>query len=133
MVSAKSYQEKPSNTSSVKSNKIPSYLRQGITVDKATLNIAIKMYQQGWRYAMPEPKSAQAMWGNYDGRTTWWYHDWENIKTEQHSQTTPVLNEQGKYVGDWQDNRGYYRNGGSPSWPTKIEWLLSTSGGVKPE
>jgi hypothetical protein len=133
LVSAKNHQEKPYNTSSVKGNKMPSYLRQGITVDKATLNTAIKMYQQGWRYTMPIPKSPQAAWGNYDGRTTWWYGYWENIKTGQMSKTTPLLNEQGKYIGDWQNMSGYYRNGGSPSQPTKIEWLLSESGGIKPE
>jgi len=118
--------------STIKDNKIPSFLRQGISANKATIITAVKMYLQGWRYTMPEPKSAQAAWGNYDGRTTWFYGYWHNIKIEAVSSSTPILKSNGRFVGDGQDQRNYYRNGGSPRWPTKIEWLLSESGGVEP-
>lgn len=113
-------------------NEIPAYLRQGISVDKTTLRIAIEMYAQGWRYTMPSPKSSQASWGNSDGRTTWWYGYWYNNKTRQYSRTVPKKQADGKYLGDYQNDEGYWRGGGSPSAPTKLEWLLSTSGGIKP-
>ena len=35
--------------STLSSNNIPSFLRQGISVDKATLKTAVEMYLQGWR------------------------------------------------------------------------------------
>ena len=111
---------------------IPSFLRQGIQADVATQTIAVEMYLQGWRYVMPSPKSSQAAWGNSDGRTTWWYGYWHNIKTEQVSATQPVKKENGLYYGDDQDLRHMWRRGGSPRYPTTLEWLLSQNGGVKP-
>jgi hypothetical protein len=113
-------------------NELPTYLRQGISVDKTTLRIAIEMYAQGWRYTMPSPKSSQASWGNSDSRTTWWNGYWYNNKTRQYSRTVPKKQADGKYLGDYQNDEGYWRRGGSPSAPTKLEWLLSTSGGIKP-
>jgi hypothetical protein len=118
--------------SQIRDNVIPSFLRQGIAVKSRTIRTAVEMYLQGWRYAMPVPKSRQAAWGNFDRRTTWYYGYWFNIKTEECSKETPVRKENGNYHGDYQDLRGYWRNGGSPRWPTKIEWLLSDGGGVKP-
>ena len=38
----------------------------------------------------------------------------------------------GHYYGDRQNDNGNWRSGGSPNYPSKIEWLLSSSGGVKP-
>ena len=118
--------------STLESNEIPSFLRQGISVDKATLKTAIEMYLQGWRYTMPIPKSPQASWGNSDGRTTWWNGYWFNNKTYKYSRTVPKKQTNGYYYGDAQDDKGSWRNGGSPRTPTKIDWLLSMSGGRKP-
>lgn len=118
--------------SQIRDNVIPSFLRQGIAVKAETIRTAVEMYLQGWRYTMPRPKSKQAAWGNRDGRTTWFYGYWYNVKTGECSKETPVRKENGNYHGDYQDLRGYWRNGGSPRWPTKIEWLLSDGGGVKP-
>ena len=113
-------------------NQIPSFLRQGIKVDKHTLVVAVEMYLQGWRYTMPRPKSSQATWGNHDGRTTWWKGYWYNNKTYKYSRGTPKKQSNGYYYGDGQNDKGYWRNGGSPNYPSKIDWLLSSSSGVKP-
>ena len=113
---------------------IPLFLRQGVQVDVLTQTIAVEMYLQSWRYTMPVPKSAQAMWGNSDGRTTSFYGYWYNIVSEQVSSTRPEKKKNGIYLGDCQDLRKYcgYRKGGTPSFPTDLQWLLSQSGGVKP-
>ena len=113
-------------------NQIPNFLRQGISANKQTIRTAIEMYEQGWKYTMPEPKSAQATWGNYDRRTTWWRGYWYNKKTNKYSENTPKKGENGYYYGDGQNNAGYWRNGGSPQRPSKIQWLLSSHGGIKP-
>lgn len=118
--------------SQIKDNVIPNFLRQGIPADAVTIKTAVEMYLQGWRYTMPKPKSAQAAWGNSDGRTTWFYGYWYNNKTNVYSKETPVKKSNEDYFGDDQNQRGYWRNGGSPRFPNKIEWLLSTDGGVKP-
>ena len=110
--------------------EIPSELRGGIKADSATIQKALGMIRQGWVYIMPEPKSTQAAWGNRDGRTTWWVGYWINEETDKTSSVEPVL-ENGKYVGDENGSR-FWRRGGSPPPPTKIEWLLSKSGGIKP-
>lgn len=83
--------------STLKDNAIPSFLRQGIDVSKQTLITAVEMYYQGWRYTMPQPKSAQAYWGNGDGRTTWWKGYWYNNKTKTYSATTPTKQKNGNY------------------------------------
>ncbi len=125
--------ERQIDLSSIKDNAIPQYLRQGIQADKDTIILAIKLYQHGWRYDMPKPKSAQAAWGNSDGRTTWWYGYWYNVNNANlSSQTQPIEKLNGLFYGDNQDRRNYWRNGGSPPFPTKIEWLLSTDGGIAP-
>lgn len=80
---------------------------------------------QGWRYTLPQPKSRQAAWGNSDGRTTWWYGYWENIDTNEYSSKIPKIGQAGIFIGDGQKLKGYYRNGGSPSYPTKIETIFS--------
>lgn len=116
----------------LRDNEIPSFLRQSIRVKKSTLKTAIKMYLQGWRYTMPAPKSTQASWGNSDGRTTWYMGYWHNKKTGKYSNTTPLIKTNGYYLGDNQNQQNYWRRGGSPHYPTKIEWLLSNYGGVKP-
>jgi len=118
--------------SSLKDNQIPAFLRQGIKVDKSTLVIAVEMHFQGWSYTMPRPKSSQARWGNGDGRTTWWKGYWYNSKTQKYSRTTPQKQTNGYYYGDGQNDAGYWRNGGSPRRPSKTDWLLSASGGIKP-
>lgn len=118
--------------SKIRDNEIPSFLRQGIKVDAKTITIAVEMYLQGWRYTMPSPKSKQAAWENTDGRTTWYYGYWFNEKTGAFSEETPMKKANGFYYGDDQKKQWHWRNGGAPRYPTKIEWLLSTSGGVKP-
>jgi hypothetical protein len=110
--------------------EIPAELRGGIQADSATIQKALEMKKQGWTYVMPEPKSAQAAWGNRDGRTTWWVGYWTNDKTGETSSAEPVLKD-GKYVGDGHGVR-VWRRGGSPLPPMKIEWLMSKSGGIKP-
>jgi len=112
------------DTSSIKGDEIPAFLRQGISADRKTIIEAVELYWQGWRYCMPQPKSAQAAWGNYDGRTTWWYGYWLNQKTGAVSQTSPVKRLNGIFYGDNQDLRNKWRNGGSPPPPSKIERLL---------
>ncbi len=118
--------------STIKDNRIPNFLRDGIQADKATLVRAVEMYEQGWRYTMPRPKSNQARWGNYDGRTTWWYGYWYNEKNGKYSSTVPEKAGSGYYEGDYQNRKGEPRRGGSPGKPSKIMWLLSSGGGVKP-
>lgn len=110
--------------------EIPSELRGGIQADQATIQKALEMKHQGWIYIMPAPKSAQAAWGNRDGRTTWWLGYWVNGKTKQTSSEEPVLKD-GKYVGDDQGVRVWRRGGSAPA-PSKIEWLLSNGGGIPP-
>jgi hypothetical protein len=111
-------------------SEIPGSLRGGINVDQNTINIALEMQQKGWEYIMPSPKSSKASWGNTDGRTTWWVGYWHNNKTNKFSSSTPKLIK-GEYVGDDSGGSGW-RRGGSPRTPTKLEWLLSKSGGIKP-
>jgi len=118
--------------SSIKDNTIPDFLRSGIQVNKETLTTAVEMYLQGWRYIMPKPKSNQANWGNSDGRTTWWYGYWYNNSTKKYSTTKPTKDFNGLYSGNDENRQGYWRRGGSPGYPSKIEWLLSSSRGVKP-
>lgn len=109
---------------------IPGSLRGGIKVDQQTIQTALAIQQQGWEYTMPRPKSPQAAWGNTDGRTTWWVGYWYNSKTNIYSSTIPYLRK-GEYVGDGTGGPGW-RRGGSPRSPTKLEWLLSKSGGIQP-
>lgn len=111
-------------------SEIPSSLRGGIKVDQQTIKTAIAMQEQGWEYIMPEPKSAQAAWGNPDGRTTWYVGYWRNSKTAETSSSPPKL-KNGRYVGDNSGGPGW-RRGGCPSLPSKLEWLLSSSGGIQP-
>jgi hypothetical protein len=95
------------------------------SASKEDIEEAHSLATAGWRYVLPQPKSAQAAWGNYDGRTTWWYGYWENIKTNEYSSAIPKLGQSGVWVGDGQNRRGYYRRGGSPAYPTKVELILS--------
>jgi len=97
--------------------KVPSFLRQGIDIDQKTLEYAVALHASGWRYTMPKPKNAEAKWGNYDQTTEWWYGYWCNEKTNQYSNTTPVLKD-GRYIGDNQYYRACWRTGGAPKSPT---------------
>ncbi len=121
------------DTSQIRDNGIPAFLRRGIRVDRETIAAAVELYSQGWKYTMPRPKSKQAAWGNTDGRTTWWNGYWTNERTSSLSMTDPRRRANGIYYGDAQDLRYTWRNGGSPQMPTKLEWLFSESGGVPPE
>lgn len=53
---------------------------------------------------MPKPKSSQAAWGNFDGRTTWYYGYWYNVETKAYSKETPTKKSNGYYYGDNQIN-----------------------------
>ena len=111
---------------------IPSYLRDGIKVDSKTLRIAKTMCKQGWVYYMPAPRDSKAEWNNTDENTTWWYGYWKNIETNKYSSATPKRNKSGMFVGDNKGKSGRWRKGGKPDTPTKLEWLLSKHGGIKP-
>ncbi|MDE5421535.1 hypothetical protein L3073_04900 [Ancylomarina sp. DW003] len=118
--------------SKLNNNQIPSFLRGGISASRQTLVNAVKIYLEGWRYTMPKPKSSQAYWGNHDGRTTWWKGYWYNRKTCKYSRKRPTKEADGHFYGDSQNDKNYWSNGGSPGTPSKIDWLLSSSGGTKP-
>src|SRR5262245_34346531 len=60
-------------------------LRPGAKATAAETQTAAEMRAQGWSYTMPQPKSAQARWGNRDGRTTWFNGFWQNTKTGHYS------------------------------------------------
>jgi hypothetical protein len=123
-------QEKPKeNYSNIRDNEPPAYLRQGIKASRAEIITAIEMYNQGWQYTMPRPKSAQAAWGHRDGRTTWYYGWWFNENTKLYSDVTPRKTVNGLYLGDNQNQAGSWRNGGSPPWPDVYMYLLSRNGG----
>jgi hypothetical protein len=115
--------------SAIKDNEAPPFLRQGTKAARQEIITAIEMYNQGWRYMMPRPKSAQAAWGNSDGRTTWWYGWWYNEKTGLYSDSTPRKSENGLYLGDNQNNAHQWRNGGSRGRPDIYMYLLSENGG----
>lgn len=104
-------------------------LRAGITASAAEQDLAKRIKTAGWEYVMPRPKSAQAQWGNTDGRTTWWHGCWKNVKTGRYSSRQPEPAD--GFKGDGIENTGW-RRGGSPSAPSRIEWLCSTSGGIPP-
>jgi len=113
-------------------NSIPPELRSGdFACDKSTIQTAIELKHTGWTYIMPEPKSRQAAWGNYDGRTTWWVGYWVNGRSGATSSAQPTSNSSGEMVGDGNGYRAW-RRGGTPSPPTKIEWLCSSYGGIPP-
>jgi len=111
---------------------IPSYLRGGISIDSTTLLIAKTMCKQGWVYYMPAPKGEKASWNNTDESTTWWYGYWKNIETNKFSDKTPKRNKSGMFVGNNKKQGGRWRKGGKPRTPSKLEWLLSKHGGIKP-
>ena len=117
----------------LKDNAVPDFLRDGILVRRGTLVTAVEMYLQGWRYTMPVPKSSQARWGNTDGRTTWYKGYWYNKETGRYSKATPEKASNGRYYGDRQNESNQWGNGGSPPYPSKLQWLLSTYGGVRPD
>jgi len=110
---------------------IPPQLRQGVGCDTVTVATALELVNQGWGYTMPRPKSAQAAWGNTDGRTTWYVGYWSNTKTRGTSSITPAKGNDGQYVGDGK-GMAFWRRGGSPRPPTKLEWLCPKSGGIPP-
>jgi hypothetical protein len=110
---------------------IPDFLRQDVNATPEQITAAIEMYNQGWRYTMPEPKSAKAAWGVRDGRTTWYCSWWKNEKTGAYSSITPRKNEAGEYTGNGTNESGSWRRGGSPGRPDVYMFLLSSSGGPR--
>jgi hypothetical protein len=114
-------------------NSVPPELRSGdFSCDESTIQSAIELKHAGWTYIMPEPKSPQAAWGNYDGRTTWWMGYWVNSQTGATSSALPAKSSSGEWIGD---GNGYlaWRRGGTPPTPTKTEWLCSSYGGIRPQ
>lgn len=124
-----------SDSQSLSPNEIVSknkqFLRQGVSASDQDILIACEMYEQGWTYTMPQPKSAKAAWGVSDGRTTWYYGWWHNSKTGAYSDTTPRKSSSGLYLGDGQNSANQWRNGGSPGRPDIFMYLLSRSGGPR--
>ena len=110
---------------------VPTTLRQGINADQRIISLALDLQAQGWSYIMPQPKSKQARWGNSDGRTTWYIRYWINKNTNQTSISVPKKKET-KYIGDDQGGPAW-RRGGTPPPPSKLEWLLSSFGGIQPQ
>ena len=111
---------------SSETNRIPQFLRPGITVSKDVLKKAIEMYQQGWRYVMPRPSYSAS------GKTNWWFGYWYNHQSKKFSTTTPLKNRNGIFYGDEEINQGNWKRAEHPGYPTKLQWLLSRTGGVKP-
>lgn len=121
-----------SDYSDIRDDEIPNFLRQRVEAPRDQIIHAIVMYKQGWRYTMPRPKSAQAAWGNSDGRTTWYNGWWYNEKTNLYSSSTPEQGESGLYLGNNQNASNTWRNGGSPRRrPDIYMWLLSETGGPR--
>jgi len=130
LLSCSELRAEESTALSVSAAATPACLRQDAPkTDAATQAVAVELSQQGWTYTMPVPKSKEAIWGNPDGRTTWWFGYWFNTKTNKYSDTDPKKDASGAYVGDDQIRKDFYRRGGSPGNPTSLEWLLSTVGG----
>ena len=116
----------------LKSDVVSQYkdqLRKNIKASDSEIRTACEMLADGWKYTMPNPKSAKAGWGVSDGRTTWWNGYWYNEKTKLYSDTTPVKKNSGLYIGDNQNSSGTWRNGGSPRRPDVYMFLLSEYGG----
>jgi hypothetical protein len=109
---------------------IPDFLRQGVDATPNQIAIAIDMYNQGWRYIMPTPRSAQAKWGNTDRRTKWNEGGWQNEDTGAFSYSTPRRDTEGKYIGDGKNTIKSERQG-SPGRPDVYMFLLSHSGGPR--
>jgi hypothetical protein len=84
---------------SVYAIEIPDFLRQGVDATPEQIAMAVEMYNQGWRYTMPTPKSAQAEWGNTDRKTRWNEGGWRNEKTGAYSYGTPKKDNTGRYTG----------------------------------
>jgi hypothetical protein len=107
-------------------------LRKGsFYCDATTRQTALELVHAGWRYVMPKPKSPKAAWGVTDGRTTWWNGYWQNETKHEFSSIQPVKGEDGSFKGNGLGGPSW-RRGGSPSAPSKIEWLCSISGGIEP-
>ena len=104
-------------------------LRDGIEPTASEKALAIGIKAAGWEYVMPRPKSAQASWGNGDGRTTWYNGYWHNATSRSYSAAQPGSAD--GFKGDGINNQGW-RRGGSPGSPNRIEWLCSASGGIMP-
>lgn len=62
-------------------------------------------------------------------RTTWWKGYWINSINGSTSTSLPQKNQNGIYIGNGDSNQGIWRQGGAPSRPTTLQWLLSIKGG----
>jgi hypothetical protein len=110
--------------------EIPDFLRQDVDATPEQIAVAVDMYNQGWRYTMPTPRTAQASWGNTDRRTLWNNGGWKNEKTGVYSYGTPKKDTTGQYTGDGQNTIGSEIRG-SPGRPDVYMFLLSRSGGPR--
>jgi hypothetical protein len=115
---------------SVYAADIPDFLRHGVDATPEQIAVAVEMYNQGWRYTMPTPRSAQAEWGNTDRRTRWNEGGWQNEATGAYSYSTPRKDTEGKYIEDGQNTIRSER-WGSPGRPDVYMFLLSRSGGPR--
>jgi hypothetical protein len=129
------YDKIPSNfdIDKIGDNDIPDFLRQGIEVSKDTILTAIELHKQGWTYFMPSPKCQGTARGNQEGKTTWWCGYWYNKERDCYSYTIPVKKENGLYYGDRQNKKDTWRWCKDNNKPSKLQWLLSKKGGIKPE
>lgn len=75
-----------------------------------------KLNAEGWCFVPPRPKSAQANYGNYDKRTTWFYGFWKNDSQKECSIEIPrYISKANMYIGDGRScESSFYtwRNGG---------------------
>ena len=117
--------------------KIPSSLRQTLpiqvatTLDQPTIDTALAMQRDGWRYMMPRPKDRHTSWRNYNSEGIWWAGYWQNSFMGMVSTVTPYWDEEvGRYVGNRKGGIFWYE-GPPPEYPDIYEWLLSSGGGPK--
>ncbi len=113
----------------IKKNR--SHLRSGIKATEKEIAIACEIYEQGWTYTMPRPKSKHASWGNTDVSTAWYNGFWYNSKTFKYSGIIPKKSSSGMYLGDNQNNSYTWRNGGTPRRPNVFMFLLSKRNGPR--
>jgi hypothetical protein len=106
-------------------------LRSGRTAGAAEVATATALKKAGWTYVMPKPKSAQAAWGNKDGRTTWFLGYWQQTGSTELSVRMPAKQVDGSFKGDGAATPGAWKNGGSPPAPSNVEWLCSITGGPR--
>jgi len=98
-------------------NKIVVFLLLVFATANANVSEACRrLMLEGWCFIAPTPKSAQANYGNYDRRTTWWIGYWINASAGECSESIPrYVPKYDIVIGDGKNCRtiqNSYRNGG---------------------